>query len=79
VQLDSKAVLMSAVTTFRGAGTIRIEGVMRWTGGGNFDVAIVGGSGAFRGVRGTLHYWATVAEQSSNKYELRLPGSPVGR
>jgi hypothetical protein len=73
-------VLMLCVATFRGHGTLTIRGVMLWKGGGNYDVPVVGGSGVFKGARGTLHvrtsnYWASVGERSSNEYVLRLPGT----
>ena len=78
VHLDSKTTMLECVASFPGIGTIKIKGVIRPKGGGNFDVAIIGGSGMFEGARGVLHVrgankLAVNGELSVNEYELRLP------
>lgn len=63
--------MISGVTTFPGLGTITFEGEMKTAKDGTVTVPIVGGTGQFKGVKGTLVI-GTGDQKAPNTYRLSL-------
>ena len=60
------------VTTFPGFGTLTFKGAMKTLKDGTVHIAIVSGSGAFKGTKGTLIIGAG-NQKAPNTYLLTLP------
>jgi hypothetical protein len=62
---------ISGVTTFPGLGTVTFEGEMKTAKDGTVTVPITGGTGQFKGVKGTLVI-GTGSQKAPNTYHLTL-------
>ena len=55
-------------------GTIRIEGALKAVGKGGYAIAVVGGTGVFAGVHGSLTILAPINPKTAvNIYRLTYP------